>query len=74
MYFWLSLTWELFGHATINGSDLPSGVMNVAIFNLLVGYKLVMLATIYIVGYNILNYYIIWIILYDILLSYVAPA
>jgi hypothetical protein len=33
----------IIGHATIKGSDLPSDVMNVAIFNLFVAYKLIFL-------------------------------
>jgi hypothetical protein len=50
----------IIGHATIKGSDLPSDVMNVAIFNLLVAYKLIFLGcNIYIVGYSILNYHVI---------------
>jgi hypothetical protein len=46
---------QLFGHVTMNESDLPSDVMNVVIFNLLASCKLIFWAAIYIVGYNILN-------------------
>lgn len=36
-------------------SDVPSDVMNMAIFNLLAGCKLIFWSAIYIVGYNILS-------------------
>jgi hypothetical protein len=44
----------------VNESDFPSNVMNVTIFNLLGGCKLILWAAIYIVGYNILNCHVIW--------------
>ena len=51
--------WQLFGHATINGSDFAKWCNECGHFQF-IGYKLIFSDAIYIVGYNILNYHVIW--------------